>query len=64
MTRYVSRDSGEKIEAGQIPVGKYQRFQTIDGHWDRADEGDYLITDPYMERVDQESFEREYEEVS
>ena len=57
--KYVSELTGEKVEAHLLT--HRQGFVDFDGNRTFADEGEYLIVSPYMDNMDQESFEKEYQ---
>lgn len=60
--RYISTYTEERVIADQVPEGHRQTVIDFDGERTIAMDGDYIITDPWIEVVDPESFEREYEE--
>lgn len=57
--RWVSTFTGEKIEAHL--VDRVQWFTDFDDNKTYAEPGEYLITYPYMDKIDSETFEKEYE---
>lgn len=57
--KYVSRYTGERIKA--VLLTQRQSFEDFDGNRTYAEAGEYLVTSPYMDKVDRETFEQEYE---
>lgn len=49
------------VEAHQIPEGCRDKFINYEGEDDVAEGGDWLITYPFYERVDDQSFHEDYE---
>jgi hypothetical protein len=60
---YKSSYDYQIVDADQIPDGHRQTVIDVNGERVTALAGDYLIVDPYVEVVDPESFEDEYEEI-
>lgn len=59
---YRSRYTGELIEGFWVGVTRFS-FTSSYGDMEVAEPGDFVIQHPYEDRLDRESFEREYEYV-
>lgn len=57
--KYVSTLTGEKVEAHLL--ASRQGFIDFDGNRTFAEAGEYLVVSPYMDKIDKESFEKEYQ---
>lgn len=58
---YVSRDTGVRVQAH--PVTQNVWVTDFDGNKVLVEPGEYLITEPFVDHMDELSFELEYEHV-
>lgn len=63
VSRYREKESGTIVEAYQVSEGTSVDFINSYNEREVAEAGDFVLVYPYTERVDEESFNRDYERV-
>lgn len=59
--KYVSNETGVKVHAHLVETNVW--VTDFDGNKVLVEPGEYLITEPFVDHIDQELFEKEYEYV-